>query len=131
MKNLSPSPHCRVERSELFIDYWEEQRVYFTMKRIITNQYRKIALIPRYYNYCSDGRWYIDFNKEKKFKVIYGPIQNFFNNLTARQRKHLKRLKARIEKFLSMNFTCEGCVYKNKYLLTNDCEHEFRAINDM
>lgn len=93
--------------------------------KIILSSYKFINF-PNYggcyraYGTRIDGSSYVWYLDKKINKIVEFDISEI-NNLTSRQRRFIKEVRAQLDEFLRTEFTCDGCIYRNKYLLTKQC----------
>lgn len=76
------------------------------------------------YLYYEDG-YLILFARRGHNPRIFAEVINFslskINNLNSHQRRVYKKLSQQIKDFRNSEFSCDGCKYKNEYLLTKKC----------
>lgn len=76
-------------------------------------------------------------NQSGECRILYKKITLRFklsdlNLLNSNQRRRIKKVKRSLDEFLIKysQLTCDGCKYKNEYLLTNKCHKTYEAITE-
>lgn len=98
----------------------DDREITFFMSNYSSNLY-----IPKkMYGYNENGTYLIR-PKWTKLKNI-----NHINNLNYRQRRAMKVLHEMYNKYLTINYSCQECKYKNEYLLKGECYKEYKSVYD-
>lgn len=58
----------------------------------------------------------------RRIKKLYFKATDNINHFNSAQRQAIKKLIKRYNLFMNRKYSCDGCIYKNQYLLTNKCE---------
>lgn len=133
MSTLDPNIWCKVQivNSPEISYNWRESAVLIKRTLFPRVNQKIYELVYRDFGYWSDDYWIINLVTKSNVRSFdnFGTAFNIhINNLNANIRKHLKRMKKQMDDFKATKFLCDGCIHRNKYLLTKKCCEEFESI---